>query len=64
MSKHIHRITRLYTVQLSEGILETIKVLFESGADLKLRNYRDELPVDTAKRQNQVEVLAYFENLK
>lgn len=63
MSKQIHRSTPLYTVQLSEGILETIKGLFESGVDLKLRNYRNELPIDTAKRQNQVEVISYLKKL-
>jgi ankyrin repeat protein len=46
------------------GHLETVKVLVQSGADLNLRNYRDELPIDTAKRQNQVEVITYLENLK
>lgn len=46
------------------GHLETIKVLVQSGANLNLRNYRDELPIDTAKRQNQVEVITYLEKLK
>ena len=46
------------------GHLETIKVLVKNGADLSLKNYRDELPIDTAKRQNQVETVGYFEGLK
>ena len=46
------------------GHLETIKVLVNNGADLNLRNYRDELPIDTAKRQNQTETIKYFEELK
>ena len=45
------------------GHLETIKVLVKNGADVTLRNYRNELPIDTAKRQNQVEVIEYFEEL-
>ena len=46
------------------GHLETIKVLVKNGADLSLRNYRNELPIDTAKRRNQIEVIQYFEGLK
>ena len=46
------------------GHLETIKVLVDNGADLNLRNYRNELPIDTAKRQNQTETIKYFEELK
>lgn len=46
------------------GHLETIKVLLVNGADLNLRNYRNELPIDTAKRQNQLETIKYFEELK
>ena len=46
------------------GHLETIKVLVNNGADLNLRNYRNELPIDTAKRQNQMETIKYFEELK
>jgi len=46
------------------GHLETIKVLVKNGADLNLRNYRNELPIDTAKRQNQLETIKYFEELK
>jgi len=36
-------------------------VLVKNGADLTLRN---ELPIDTAKRQNQMETVKYFEELK
>ena len=46
------------------GHLETIKVLVKNGANLELRNYRNELPIDTAKRQNQLETVKYFEELK
>jgi len=46
------------------GHLETIKVLVKNGADLSLRNYRNELPIDTAKRQNQLETVKYFEEIK
>lgn len=46
------------------GHLETIKVLVNNGADLNLRNYRNELPIDTAKRQNQLETIKYFEELR
>lgn len=46
------------------GHLETIKLLVKNGADVPLRNYRNELPIDTAKRQNQVETVEYFEGLK
>ena len=46
------------------GHLETIKVLVKNGADINLRNYRNELPIDTARRQNQLETIKYFEGLK
>jgi len=46
------------------GHLETIKVLVKNGADVTLKNYRNELPIDTAKRQEQVEAVEYFEELK
>jgi len=46
------------------GHLETIKILIKNGADLGLRNYRNELPIDTAKRQNQIETIEYFEKLQ
>jgi len=46
------------------GHLETIKLLIDSGADISLKNYRDELPIDTAKRQEQKEVIEYLEKLK
>jgi len=45
------------------GHLETIKVLVKNGADLSLINYRNELPIDTARRQNQLEIIKYFEEL-
>ena len=43
------------------GHLETVKILLQCGADSNLRNYRDELPIDTARRQNQLEVVRYLE---
>ena len=46
------------------GHLETIKVLVKNGANLNLRNYRNELPIDTAKRQNQFETVRYFEEIQ
>ena len=46
------------------GHLTTIKLLIESGANIKLRNYRNELPIDTARRQNQMEVVNYFSRSK
>lgn len=46
------------------GHLDTIKILVNNGADLNVRNYRNELPIDTAKRQNQLETIRYFEQLK
>ena len=46
------------------GHLDTIKVLVENGADINLRNYRNELPIDTARRQQQTETIQYFESLK
>lgn len=46
------------------GHLPTIRMLLNHGADITLRNYRDELPIDTAKRQNQTRVVKFFENLK
>lgn len=46
------------------GHLETIKMLINKGARIDLQNYRDEYPIDTAKRQNQHEVINFFLNLK
>lgn len=46
------------------GHLDTIKELIANGANLNLKNYRNELPIDTAKRQNQLEVIGYFEGLE
>lgn len=45
------------------GHLRTLKLLLEYGADISLRNYRNELPIDTAKRQNQRSVVKFFEKL-
>jgi len=45
------------------GHLETIKLLVANGANLELKNYRDEKPIDTAKRQEQLAVVSYFEGL-
>lgn len=45
------------------GHLETVKLLVEKGASIELRNYRNELPIETAIRQNQVEVINYLSQL-
>lgn len=45
------------------GHLGTIRLLVKNGADLSLQNYRDEYPIDTAKRTNQMEVVKYFEKI-
>lgn len=42
------------------GHLETVKLLVTNGADVTLENYRTELPIDTAKRQNQMNVVNYL----
>jgi len=46
------------------GHLETIRELIKKGASINLKNYRNELPIDTARRQNQIEVVRYFEELE
>ncbi|MFP4103852.1 ankyrin repeat domain-containing protein [Coleofasciculus sp.] len=45
------------------GHLDTIKVLLAHGANPALRNYRNEYPVDTAKRQNQQHVVSFLSKL-
>ena len=40
------------------GHVATVLLLIERGGDLSLLNYRDEKPIDTAKRQNQAGVIA------
>ncbi|MEM7103275.1 MAG: ankyrin repeat domain-containing protein [Bacteroidota bacterium] len=45
------------------GHLETIKLLIENGASIALRNYRNELPIETAIRQNQTVVIEYLADL-
>lgn len=45
------------------GHLETIKLLVDKGANINLKNYRDEYPIDTAKRQGQKHVIEYFDSL-
>jgi ankyrin repeat protein len=45
------------------GHLETVKLLVRNNARIDLRNYRNELPIDTAKRQNQQHIIAFFESL-
>lgn len=46
------------------GHVQTVKLLVENGADITLRNYREEKPIDTAKRQNQKEVVNYLLSIK
>ena len=45
------------------GHLQAIKVLVARGADLDLRNYRNERPVDTARRQSQSQTVTFLEQL-
>jgi len=40
------------------GHEEAVRVLIQNGADLTLRNYRNETPQETAERQGQVAVVA------
>ncbi|MEH0157097.1 ankyrin repeat domain-containing protein [Limibacter armeniacum] len=42
------------------GHLETVKLLVKNGANTNLKNYRDELPIDTAERQNETEVVEFL----
>ncbi len=46
------------------GHLKTIKILVKHGADITLKNYRDELAIDTAKRQHQIATIKYLEDLQ
>ena len=45
------------------GHVETVRLLIARGGDTSLRNYRDEQPIDTAKRQNQGDVIAAITEL-
>jgi ankyrin repeat protein len=45
------------------GHLEAIKILVTYGANLELRNYRGERPIDTAQRQNQNEVVLFLQEV-
>lgn len=45
------------------GHIDTIRWLIRSGANNKLLNYRDETPLDTAKRTEQAEVVSYLSML-
>jgi uncharacterized protein len=45
------------------GHLETIKILLAYGANTELRNYRNERPIDTAKRQKQYEVEMFLQSV-
>lgn len=42
------------------GHLEIVKLLVKHGANTNLKNYRDELPIDTAKRQNETDVVEFL----
>ncbi len=46
------------------GHLDTVKTLLKYGANPNLKNYRNELPIDTARRQNKVNVVLYLEEFK
>ena len=45
------------------GHVDTVRLLIARGGDPSLRNYRDEQPIDTAKRQNQDDVIAAITEL-
>lgn len=45
------------------GHLETVRLLMKLGADLNLRNYRDETPIQTAERNEQLHVVGYMKML-
>jgi len=46
------------------GQLESVQALVALGANIQLENYRGEMPIDTAKRQNQTAVVQYLESLE
>jgi uncharacterized protein len=46
------------------GHLEAIQVLVAHGADAGLINYRNERPIDTARRQGQLKVVEFMETGK
>lgn len=43
------------------GHTETVRLLMQHGARTDLRNYRDEIPLETARRQGRSEVIALLE---
>jgi ankyrin repeat protein len=45
------------------GHVDTVRLLISRNADTTLRNYRDELPIETARRQQQHEVIAAITEL-
>lgn len=45
------------------GHIKTVEILVKNGARTDLKNYRNEYPIDTAKRQNQQEVVNFLKEV-